>query len=215
MRFTPSLGSASGVRPALNPSLHIKGSHASFLEEIIHLTFAYLTFSNHKLPPSSYLQSLTMLIKTLFFLSLVATTLSLPRTDEALEQRDTSASIASYPDNTCQLISPQELEETDNDITSFTLSDRACVAFAPRYTTVGVNWGDMASIQVFADRSCAEPQSSMDIKRSDGESSFCGSLTDFGCGSGAYGDPCIWNSVMAHEIARVTKAPDRSSKGTD
>ncbi len=155
-----------------------------------------------------------MLIKTLFFLSGV-TTLSLPTTDEALEQRDISASIASYPNNTCQWISPQELEETDNDITSFTLSDRACVAFAPRYTTVGGNWGDMASIQVFADRSCAEPQSSMDITRSGGETSFCGSLTAFGSGSGAYGDPCFWNSVMAHKVVRVAKATDRSSKGTD
>ena len=80
---------------------------------------------------------------------------------------------------------------------------------------MGGSWGDMASIQVFADRSCAEPVSSMDITRSDGESSFCGPLTAFGCGSGASGDLCIWNSVMAHKIVRVAKAPDRPFKGTD
>ena len=73
---------------------------------------------------------------------------------------------------------------------------------------VGGDWGDTASIQMFMDKSCVDPQPGYIIHRSGSMPTYCVPLSDFGCGpTGPGGDRCLWKSVMAQSVTRVPKAP--------
>lgn len=136
-----------------------------------------------------------MFIKPFLLLALGCRALSLPTTDEVLEERHSGAWIASYDiaDTGCKNASAY------NDLTS--LSNGTCRMFPDSGYFIGgtlrVSWGDIDVIEAFADDACTRSKFSANITRNAGEEDFCLPLSTF-CGSGDPGGPCFWESVMGH-----------------
>ena len=135
-----------------------------------------------------------MFIKPFLLLALGCKALSLPMTDEVLEERNPGAWIANFDisDTGCKNAAAY------NDLTG--LTNGACTTLLSGDSvglTLGVSWGDIDVIDLFADNACTSSKFSTNITRNSGETGFCSPLSTF-CSSGDPGGPCFWESVMGH-----------------
>ena len=152
-----------------------------------------------------------MFISSLVLFAVGISALSHSTTDQVLEQRDASATLASFDDNDTSCSSPTTIDHGDSGavVSSWTLSGGACVNAKALDDRVGGDWGDMANIQMFMDDSCVDPLPGYIIHRSGAMLTYCVPLSDFGCGpTGSGGDACLWRSLMAQSVTRVPKAPN-------
>ena len=148
-----------------------------------------------------------MFTPSLVLLAVGISALSHSTTDQVLEQRDASATLASFDDNDTSCSSTTD--DFGTVIASWTLPGDACVNVSNSDDRVGGEWGDTVNIQMFMDDSCVDPQPGYIIRRSGPVLTYCVPLSEFGCGpTGPGGDRCLWKSVMAQSVTRVPKAPN-------
>ena len=186
---------ASALRRSLD-CMYKRTDHVFFSANFIHIPAAYSSSTNN-LPAASHLKRSKMFIKPLLLLALSFKALSLPTTDEALEERDYGAWIDSFED----------ADTTCSNSSSFvdakfgpraSLSDGVCVPYHCD-SRMGGSWGDIATIETFSDLACTVHE---EFIPNDGTGpGFC---TLFDCERGGdVGNACFCNSVMGHSIPPI------------
>ena len=158
-----------------------------------------------------------MFIPSLLLFAVGISALSHSTTDQVLEHRDASATLASFYDDDTSCSNPITIDEdSGTTVSSWTLPGGACVNASALGDRVGGDWGDVVSIQMFMDESCVDLQPQYMIKRSGSMLTYCVPLSDFGCGpNGPGGDRCLWRSLMAQSVTRVPKAPSGPERASN